>query len=130
MAPISKVITRLTPEQYLPSSGNCASKELAWSVSLNVALWIKVHSLNIQLVALNINYLDSRGEQSLLIDQQVQDRNGELLFSNLVKVPIRGPIEQVSLELQYQEPSFDFTLDELFIRVVEPPGGPEMRKTG
>ncbi|NVJ50174.1 MAG: hypothetical protein HWE13_15485 [Gammaproteobacteria bacterium] len=130
MTHLSKVLTRLTPAQYLPSKGNCTQVDLAWSVSLNVALWIKVESINIQQVSLYLTYLDSRGMQTLLIDQQIQDRQSELLFSNLVKVPIRGPISQVTLELRYQEAGFTFSLDEIFVRVVEPPKDPRLSKTG
>ena len=131
MGLFSKTISRLTPEQYLPLSGNVSRQDLAWSISLNLAAWLKIDSHNIQSLTLYIEYFDSRGKQLLMVDTQLQDGDTEILFSNLVKIPIRGQISTVSLIVSYADPSFDFEVDELFIRVIEPPGDPgKLRRLG
>lgn len=124
-------VRRLLPEQYLPSGGNVSDPNLAWSISLNLALWLKVECVLVQTTSLYVEYQDVRGRQQLLVDNQLVEGNSELLFSNLVKIPIKGTLSNVSLSLSYQTSDFHFEVDELFVRVIEPPQpGPKLRKTG
>ncbi|NVJ61029.1 MAG: hypothetical protein HWE27_11600 [Gammaproteobacteria bacterium] len=124
MGLLSKTISKLAPAQYLPSSGNPGQDDFSWSVSLNLGVWLKIETKNVQSLTLYIEYFDSRGKQLLLVDTQLQDGDTEILFSNLVKVPIKGSISDVSLLISYADPSFNFQIDELFIRVIEPPSDP------
>ena len=131
MVPIAKIVSRLTPDQYLPITGNRSEPTYAWSVSLNLALWMKVKCEMVQTTSLYICFEDSRGEQELLIDSQLVDHDSELLFSNLVKLPVKGTLKNVSLMLIYQSEDFSFEVDELFVRVIESqPPDPELKKTG
>ncbi len=129
MAFYSKRLSRLTPDQYLPRAGNPSDPTYRWSISLNLAIWIKVETLNTQTLSLYIEYDDSRDRQSILIDNLLQDKDKEILFSNLVKVPIYGPIKNVELKLMHQDPYFEFQVDEVFVRVIDAPPDPEMSKT-
>jgi hypothetical protein len=124
-------VVRLTEDQYLPSSGNVVAPSLAWSTTLNLALWLKVQCETVQTVSLFVEYEDSRGQQRLLVDSQLVDSESELLFSNLVKIPIKGSVSHVSLVLSYLTAEFSFELEELFIRVIEPTTpDPRLKRAG
>jgi hypothetical protein len=114
-------VISLAPEEYLPSSGNIAEPSVNWSITLNLALWLKVEFYRVQTVTLSVEYSDARGQQQLPVDSQLANSESELLFSNLVKIPIKGSVSQMSLVLSYQTADFRYELEELFIRVVEPP---------
>ncbi len=131
MGSIKKLVRQLSPEQYLPSTGNVSNPSMAWSISLNLALWLKIECVLVQTTSLYVEYQDVRGKQQLLVDSQLVEGESEILFSNLVKIPIKGPLISVSLSLSYKTPEFKFAVDELFVRVIEPPQpDPQLRKTG
>ncbi len=119
----SKVVAELSPEQYLPRLGNTSESQFRWSISLNLALWLGIESSKQQCCGLYLEYSDTRGQQKLLIDSSEVSKSGEWVFSNLVKVPIKGPVKEVKLVAEYNVPKTTIKLMELFIRVVEPPGG-------
>ncbi len=112
----------------MPQSGNPSDPSLSWSVALNLALWIKIGSKLAQTLSLYVEYLDARGKQSILIDSLLHDKEEEILFSNLVKIPIKGAIKSVELKLMHQDPHIDFEINELFVRVIDAPPDPELRR--
>ena len=64
-----------------------------------------------------------RSPLEILVDASESKGEKEVVFSNLVKVPIKGAIKQVELSLVYQDSCLQSELLEFFIRVIEPPGG-------
>lgn len=129
MASIATKIRQLTPEQYLPRAGNPSDPSLAWSISLNLGLWLSLDLQQGCSVSLYVDYLDSRGEQSLLVDTLNFNGEQETVFSNLIKLPVKGQIHSAALVLRHDSIWVEFSINELFVRVVELPPNPGLYKS-
>ncbi|MCO7223105.1 hypothetical protein [Pleionea sp. CnH1-48] len=113
-------ITHLYPHQYLPGNGNQTDSDVSWSVALNLAVWLKVKVKQPTEVTLSLSYRDVRGKQAIPIDHIEVEVEQELLFSNLVKIPVKGPLENMDILLAGVGLT-DAELQELFVKVVEIP---------
>ncbi|MEE4245487.1 MAG: hypothetical protein V2I33_08755 [Kangiellaceae bacterium] len=113
------ILSELLPHQYLPSAGNMVDASLAWSVSLNMAVWLTVTTSIEQVVRVKLSFEDSRGENLLEVDSQQVTGQQQLVFSNLVKVPIKGAIKNVKILIGYPLEPLQCSLDELFIQAVD-----------
>lgn len=129
MASIATKIRQLTPEQYLPRAGNPSDPGLSWSISLNLGLWLSLDLQQGCSVALYIDYKDSRGDQSLLVDTLKFNGEQETVFSNLIKLPVKGVLQSAALILRHDSTWVEYSINELFVRVVELPPNPGLYKS-
>ena len=108
----------LSEQQYLPLSGNRKLPSERWTAKINFAIWISAQGAFSQEFALFLNYSDSQGEHCQLIDNyRVYDENDQL-FSDLVKIPIQGEIQNVFITYQCEKQPSRLSVVELFCQVV------------
>lgn len=108
----------LTEQQYLPLSGNRKLPTERWAAKINFAIWISLQGKYPQKFALCLNYSDSLGEHSQLIDNYLVLDENEQLFSDLVKIPIQGEIQDVFITCEYEKQPSRFSVVESFCQVV------------
>lgn len=87
----------LDASKYLPA--NIEKKELPWSVALNVLCCFRVSKPVSGAVALFVEYQDMRGKHRIPVDFLELEQEDNLLFSNLVQLPIRGGVDELNLKL-------------------------------
>lgn len=96
-----------------------AMEKHAWSVSFNVACWLRVQYAIQSPIRLKLVYRDSRGWQQVFVDEGFINTHNRLLLSGAAHIRARGPILEMKVNVAGISSVMKVSAEELFVQKVQ-----------
>ena len=90
--------------------------KLRWSLSLDVAVWVRFSSIPQGSLRLLLNYVDATGPRSQLVDHIEQTDNRVVMFSGTIELPAIGKITAMSLQCESESTHTSCVVEEVFVK--------------
>ncbi len=94
-----------------------SSNDTPWSMAVNFLVSFKLSDYVDANIALFVEYDDIRGKHKLVIDHHKVEFDSNLLFSNLVQLPVRGAISEMCLKLVGVPKNVDVDIELVHVQV-------------